>query len=271
MPEIGVCIEPFFSHLDYEDRIRKVHDLGFRVYEFWFHNKRFDGTGLVDELKDFDRIAELNDEYGLTTADFVFNHPDGGIAASLINRKDRNRLLEGLEELIPYAKKIKCTRFISGSGNVVQGLSREEAVANMTEALLQVAKICEKDDITLLLEPFNTRVDHPDYFLDDPELGVSILKNVNHKNVKMLYDIYHMQIMTGNITAFVRENIDYIGHFHIAGVPGRHEPKDAELNYSFILQEIDKTGYRGFVGLEYWPLLGHEESLRQTRDLFKVS
>jgi hydroxypyruvate isomerase len=85
----------------------------------------------------------------------------------------------------------------------------------------------------------------------------------------MLFDIYHMQIMAGNVTAFIRENIQYIGHFHVAGVPGRHEPASGELNYRYIVGEIDGTGYDGYIGLEYWPTVGHEESLRQTLEYFK--
>jgi len=269
MANIGVCIEPFFSDMDYQDRLEQVHNLGFKNYEFWFHNKRFDGSNLIDETKDFELLAELNEKYGLTCTDFVFNHPDGGIVGAMIDKNDRNLILDSLEEMIELARKINCKAFISGAGNKISGLTREEAVGNMIETLSEAAKICEKDDITLLLEPFNSRVDHPDYFLDDPFTCIEVLKAVNHKNAKMLYDIYHMQIMSGNVTAFIREHIEYIGHFHVAGVPGRHEPKDCELNYAFILSEIDKLGYQRYVGLEYWPTLAPAESLRQTREFLK--
>ncbi len=268
MVEIAACIEPFFSDLDYDRRIEKIHRLGFKAYEFWFHDKRYDGKSLIDEPKDFDRIAELNDRYGLKSSDFVYNHPDGGIKAALIDRKDRNKLLENLEIMIGFAKKIGCSRFISAAGNRVPGLKPEEAVENMIESLSEMMKICERENITLLLEPFNTKVDHPDYFLDDPHLCIDVLKKVNSKNAKMLFDIYHMQIMSGNILAFVRENIKYIGHFHIAGVPGRHEPAECELNYRYIMDEISNMGYDGYAGLEYWPTIDHGESLRQTLKYF---
>lgn len=270
MANIGACIEIFFSDLDYDKRIEKIHKLGFRSYEFWFHDKRFDGTGLIDEPKDFDMIAELNDKYSLTTTDFVFNHPDGGIIGALIDKNDRNKILDSIEEMISLAKKIDCKKLISASGNRVKNISDEEAVENMVETLSEAVKLFEKEDITLILEPFNTKVDHPDYFLDDPYLALKVLKEVDHRNVRMLFDIYHMQIMMGNVTAFIKENIRYIGHFHIAGVPGRHEPADNELNYKFIINEIDKTGYNGSIGLEYWPSMDHEDSLRQTMELFNT-
>ena len=269
MAKIGACIELFFADLEYRKRIEKIAALGFKSYEFSFHDKRFDGKKLIDEPKDFGMIKELNARYGLVTTDFVFNHPDGGVVASLIDKKDRNKILDNIEEVIGYAKKIGCKRLISGSGNMVAGLKKEKAIENMIETLSRAAGVCEKHDVTIILEPFNTKVDHPDYFLDDPETALHVLKRVNHKNVRMLFDIYHMQIMAGNVTAFIKENIQYIGHFHVAGVPGRHEPASGELNYRYIVGEIDGTGYDGYIGLEYWPTVGHEESLRQTLEYFK--
>ncbi len=138
----------------------------------------------------------------------------------------------------------------------------------MVEGLKLLMEICEKESITILLEPFNTRVDHPDYFLDDPFLSVDIVKKVGSQNLKILYDIYHMQIMSGNLLGFISENIGYIGHFHIAGVPGRHEPYKGELNYRYIVDEIDRMWYKGFFGLEYWPSLDDEDSLRRTLEYF---
>ena len=268
MARIGVCMETFFTDMNYEDRIKRIYELGFTNYEFWFHDKRFDGSNLINEDKNFERIAELNDLYGLTCTDFVFNHPEGGIAAGLIDKKDQNLILEGIERTIEKAKIIHCSGLITTSGNKISNLSGEEAVCNMTETLIKIAPVCEKSGITLLLELFNTKVDHPDYFLDDPETCIDILKAVNSPNVKMLFDIYHVQIMSGNIIDFLRRNIQYIGHFHIAGVPGRHEPDKCELNYAFIINEIDRLGYKGYAGLEYWPTVDSYLSLTGTKNYF---
>jgi hydroxypyruvate isomerase len=155
--------------------------------------------------------------------------------------------------------------FISGSGNKIPGLRPAEAVENMVESLKACVPILNKHGATLLLEPWNTRVDHPNNFLDDPRLSVEVLKKVGSPAVKLLYDIYHMQIMAGDLTAFIRENLAYIGHFHAAGVPGRHEPDSGELSYPFILKELDRLGYNGCVGLEYWPTMDHAVSLKRTK------
>ena len=270
MAKLCVCIETFFTDLPYADRIRKVAELGFSAYEFWFHDQRFDGAGFTPEMKDFDRIAELNARYHLTTSDFVFNHPDGGVVASLIDKRDRPRLLDRIEEFISLAKKVGCRSLISGSGNRIPGLSREESLESMVDGLSALGAVCARHDITLIVEPFNTRVDHPGYFLDDPETCVDVLKKVNDPHVKMLFDIYHMQIMHGNIVAFLREHIGHVGHFHIAAVPGRHEPDTGELDYPFILGEIDRLGYRGYFGLEYWPTTDSAASLRRTLQHFSA-
>ena len=265
MAKLSVCIETFFSDLPYEDRLRRIAKLGFKAYEFWFPDKRFDGGALIPETKDFGKIAELNKELGLTATDFAFNHPDGGVVASLIDKRDRQKLLDTIEGTIAAAKKIGCKALISGSGNKVPGLRREEALDSMAEGLGRLAPICERNGITLILEAFNSRVNHPDYFLDDPQTCIDVIKKVGSPSVKMLYDIYHMQIMDGNILDFVKANLSYIGHFHAAGVPGRHEPVRCELDYPYILGEIDRMGYKGYFGLEYWPTLEPGKSLEGTK------
>ena len=264
MPNLSACIETFFTDQPYPERIRRVAELGFSAYEFWFHDKRFDGKRLSAEEKNFDEIAELNQKHKLTTAAFVFNHPDGGVRASLIDARDRPRLLDRIESIIGLARKVGCRSLISGSGNRVAGLSREQALDNMTETLSALGAVCARHDVTIVVEPFNTRVDHPDCFLDDPVTCVEVLRRVDNPHIKMLFDIYHMQIMHGDIVAFLRAHIGLIGHFHIAAVPGRHEPELGELQYPFILAEIDRLGFERFCGLEYFPTMDHTESLRQT-------
>jgi hydroxypyruvate isomerase len=265
MAKLGVCIETFFTDLPYSERIRRAAECGYKAYEFWFPEKRFDGKDLFEEEKDLDRFAELNAALGLTTTDFVLNHSAGGVVASLVDRKDRSRILEAVDRVAGLAKKVGCRNLISGSGNTIPGQKREEAVENMVEGLAAAGKALAKHGITILLEPWNSKVDHPGNFLDDPSLAVEVLKKVNLPNVKLLYDIYHNQIMAGDVVSFIRQNISYIGHFHVAGVPGRHEPDPCELNYTFILQEIDRLGYTGHIGLEYWPTMDHAKSLTGTR------
>jgi hydroxypyruvate isomerase len=265
MVDLGVCIETFFPGASFEEKLAAIKKLGYTTYEFWFHNKRFTGSDLVDEMKDFAAIAELNAKYGLRTNDFVLNHPDGGIVAALINREDTQKIVDALPQMIQLAQQIGCKKFISGSGNVIKGQTHKDAVAAMVESLKVIGPICAEAGMEIILEPFNSRVDHPDYFLDNPQVAVDVVKKVGLDNVKILFDIYHMQIMYGNILDFVKENLQYIGHFHIAGVPGRHEPIDNEMNYPYIIKAITEMGYTGAFGLEYFPLLESKRSLKMTR------
>ena len=264
MRDVGICIEPFYQGMAFEQKLERIKALGFNSYEFWFHDKNFTGDSLIDEMKDFSKIAELNASLGLRTNDFVLNHPDGGIIAALINRNDKQKILDKLKYMIDLANQIDCKRFISGSGNKIQGLSQKDAVDAMIDALGAIGAVCKEHGMKIILEPFNSRVDHPDYFLDNPQVAVDVVEAVDNEHVKILFDIYHMQIMYGNILDFVRANLKYIGHFHIAGVPGRHEPIHNELNYSFILDTIDAMGYKGSYGLEYWPTMDSDESLKRT-------
>lgn len=265
MAKLGVCIETFFTDLPYAERIRRVAACGYKAYEFWFPEKRFDGKALFDEPKNLDEIAELNAKLGLTVTDFVFNHSAGAVLASLIDRKDLPKMLEAVDGYAAMAKKLGCRSLVSGSGDATPGQKREEAVQVMVDSLTAVGKAFSAHGITILLEPWNSKVDHPGTFLDDPVLSVEVLKKVNLPNVKLLYDIYHNQIMAGDVVSFIRKNIGYISHFHVAGVPGRHEPSPCELDYSFILRAIDTAGYTGAVGLEYWPTKDHVQSLKEAR------
>jgi len=109
-------------------------------------------------------------------------------------------------------------------------------------------------------------VDHPGYFLDSAKEEAKIIREINHPNVRLLYDIYHMQIMEGSIISTIEKNIDIIGHFHAAGVPGRGELYLGELNYPCIIKRIDELGYDGYIGLEYFPSIDSEASLRRIKE-----
>lgn len=134
---------------------------------------------------------------------------------------------------------------------------------------MELDDIAKESDIILNLEPLNVIVDHRGYFLRNSSMGFNILKAINSKNIKILYDIYHMQIMEDNIIRNIEENVDLIGHIHIADVSGRHEPRTGELNFSNILRALEKIGYNGYIGFEYIPLNNTEASLESVKSIFK--
>jgi hydroxypyruvate isomerase len=139
------------------------------------------------------------------------------------------------------------------SGNR-KGMSDEEGLANCAEGIKQVVGLAEKKNVMLIMELLNSKVDHADYMCDRTPWGVKLVKAVGSPNFKLLYDIYHMQIMEGDVIRTIQDNHQYIGHYHTGGNPGRHEIDETqELNYPAIVKAILDTGYDGYLGQEYIP------------------
>jgi hydroxypyruvate isomerase len=181
--------------------------------------------------------------------------PGGGKLTDACNNKDLHALIEQqFKENIPRAAAEGITTVITFSGNR-RGMSDEQAWDNCTQILKKVTPIAEDKGVTICMELLNSKVNHPDYQCDKTAWGVELCKRVNSPRFKLLYDIYHMQIMEGDIIRTVKQNIQYIAHFHTAGNPGRHEPDETqELNYVPIMQAILDTGYKGYVTHEYSPV-----------------
>lgn len=263
MPRVDVCIETMFTDQPLVERAKRVYDAGFDAIEFWFYD--MGGDRKIGELASFCRSKDI------LINDIVANSPDGSIGGSLTDPADRPKYLARLKETIRVAKDIGCKKIITCTGNSRPGVTLTEHRRSVRDSLRAAADIAEKERITLLLEPLNSLVDHPGYFLDSVGEGAGLCGAVWSPNLKLLFDVYHMQIMQGNILSRIEEHIDVIGHFHAAGVPGRHELDDGELNYPEIMRRIDALGYKGCFGLEYWPALEPGESLKRMRTLTRVS
>ncbi len=168
--------------------------------------------------------------------------------------------------MIAYAESVNCSKAITCTGNLQPGVTRAQMRATLEKALGEAAKIAAKHNFTLLLESLNTHVDHAGYYLDSSTEGAEIVRAIDSPNLRLLYDVYHMQIMEGNLLANIERELDVIGHFHSAGVPGRHEHFCCEVNYPELLTRLDKWGYAGCFGLEYFPAMDdHDASLRDVR------
>jgi hydroxypyruvate isomerase len=181
--------------------------------------------------------------------------------------EDHAGYFEQIEKMIAFAQAVGCKQGIVLSGLSDPALSENQMRDNLTKALAQATEMAQAAGITLLLEPLNSRVDHAGYYLDTTEKAIPILREINSENLKMLYDVYHMQIMEGNLLATIENNIDIIGHFHAAGVPGRAEMFDTEINYPAIVEKLESLNYQGNFGLEYFPqITDHSESLKRISD-----
>lgn len=185
----------------------------------------------------------------------------------LNRRENRQRIVTELHENIALAAAWNIPNLICFSGNRTD-TPEAQALEATAETLASVAQKAQDAGVTLVLELLNSKIDHPGYQCDHTAWGVQVCEAVNSPAVKLLYDIYHMQVMEGDIIRTIRENHARIGHYHTAGVPGRHEIDDSqELNYPAIMRAIAATGYTGCVAQEFIPTRDPVQSLRQAFDL----
>ncbi len=268
MAKIGVCLEMVFTDLPYDKRIAEIAKTGFDTVEFWFHDATFDGADCATTgAKDAAVLAQVCHENGVSISNMVVNAPDGSFGGAPVDANDLNKYIERLHEVIAFSKSLGINKGITCSGNLVPGLSRVQMRANLERAWGEAASIAAKEDYTLVVEPLNTYVNHPGYYLDSSSEAAEIIRSVNNRNFRLLYDAYHMQIMEGNVISNIEANMDIIGHFHAASVPGRNELMHGELNYRHIIERIDSLGYNGVFGLEYSPSIpSSAESLVSIRE-----
>jgi len=211
---------------------------------------------------------ELPRRHGLIC---TMGYAGGGEIAEALNRTEHHAAIEaGFRVNIPLAAKAGVPSVITFSGNR-RGMTDEEGARNTVVGLNRVKKIAEDNGITICLELLNSKVNHPDYMADHTAWGVRVMEEVNSPNVKLLYDVYHMQIMEGDLIATIRTNIAWIGHFHTGGVPGRHELDNTqEVQWDGVMRAIAATEFRGYVAHEFLPLQDPLTSLRAAADLCDV-
>jgi len=223
--------------------------------------KAIAGMGLdaIDLLEEPDwAIAR---DHGLTCS--MAYAGGGSIRDGLNVTANHDAIVRNFERLIPRAATMRVPNVITFFGNRL-GMSDEAAIANCVTGLNRVKKIAEDSGVTICVELLNSKVNHPDYQGDRTSFGAAIVKAVGSPRVKLLYDIYHMQIMEGDVIHTIRDNKDAIGHFHTGGVPGRHELDDTqELNWAAVCRAIVDTGFRGYLAHEFVPTRDPLTSLRE--------
>jgi hydroxypyruvate isomerase len=191
---------------------------------------------------------------GLTVSMGYASHREKFIATGFNDPANHAMLVAELQTAIPLAANARVPSVIAMFGNRVPGIDEATAINNCIAGLSQIAPLAEKHGVTVCVELLNSKIDHPGYQGDHTAFGVAVMKGLNSPGVKLLYDIYHMQIMEGDVIRNVRDNIHWIGHFHTGGVPGRHEINGSqELNYHAIAAAIADLNYTGFVAHEFVP------------------
>jgi hydroxypyruvate isomerase len=237
----------FFSAIpDPETLVAAVAEIGFDGIEIW---------GRDDNFKNW---LALPQKYNVPLCNMV------GHWAEMIREECHAEAEKQLRESIDIAADNNIGGLICFSGNRVPGQSIEAALDTIVNGFRRVTAYAEEKNVTLQLELLNSRVDHVGYFCDRTEVGVEICRRVGSPRLRLLYDIYHMQIMEGDVIRTIRNNIEWIGHFHTAGNPGRNELNHSqELNYGAIAKAIREIGFTGFVGHEFAPLGDAVSGLRE--------
>lgn len=197
----------------------------------------------------------------------------GGTIPDALNRKENHDRIEKLmHEGIDTCAAYGAPNLITFSGNR-NGMSDAEGADNCVLFLNKVKAHAEDKGVNICMELLNSKVNHKDYMNDHTAWGVDVCKRVNSPRVKLLYDIYHLQIMEGDIVRTIRDNFQYLAHFHTGGNPGRHEINESqELNYHFVAKAIADLGYTGYVAHEYSPAQGNDplKSLNEAMQIFEV-
>jgi len=211
---------------------------------------------------------EIPRRYGLICA---MGYAGGGEIAEALNRVENHAAIEqAFRANIPRAAKAAVPNVITFSGNR-GGLSDEDGARNTIAGLKRVKKIAEDHGVTICMELLNSKRDHPDYMCDHTAWGMRVMQEVNSPNVKLLFDLYHMQIMEGDLIETIRRNIQRIGHFHTGGVPGRHELDGTqEVQWDGVMRAIADTGFNGYVAHEFLPTVDPLVSLRRAVELCDV-
>ena len=247
----SICYPLFMpKEMSLETLVQTAAQLGYAAIELW------------SPPTDLAEIVELAHKHGLAVASMSGHNslPDG-----LNKRSNHDRIEEELKHSIDLAAKHGIPGLICFSGNRQPHQSEIEAIEACADGLRRIAPYAEKKGINLNLELLNSKVDHPGYQCDHTSWGVAVCERVNSPRVKLLYDIYHMAIMEGDLIRTIRNNIKWIGHFHTAGNPGRNDLDDTqELNYTGICRAIAATGYELYVGHEFRPKGDPIESLKTT-------
>jgi hydroxypyruvate isomerase len=239
-----------YGRIPLDDLCKAAKDIGYSAID------------LLDE-KDW----ETPKKYGLTCA---MANGFGSIPVGFNTIANHDKLVADATAMIPRAAAAGVPNIVCFSGNR-RGISDSEGLANCITGLKRIAPVAEQYGVTLCLELLNSKVDHKDYQADHTAWGAQVVEGVGSPRVKLLYDIYHMQIMEGDVIRTIRDNFRHIAHFHTGGVPGRNEIDDTqELNYRRVMEAIADLGFGGYVAQEFVPKRDPLTSMKQAFEICNV-
>src|ERR1700690_443200 len=249
---LSIMLWTIYRNLPFEQRLEKVAEAGYNAVELVGEFKKWSDA-------DFVAFNRKKRELGITF------DATSGVDRSLTDPRERDAFLSDVDGILASAEKLECPAIIVLSGNKVPELSRAAQHESCVEGLKCAADAAAKKNITILLENIDPE-ENPKYFLTSVNEGFEIISEVNHPNVKFLYDFYHEQISEGNLIEKLEKNIEKVGLVHIADVPGRHEPGTGEINYANVFRKLVALGYKNRAAMEFLPTADPVASLRAARE-----
>lgn len=249
---LSACIEWLFSqeHPDVAQRVYAAKRLGFSHVEFHLWRD-----------KPLPALAKALEETGVQLSSFVVEP-----RRSLVDPAQHDEFLTALQESLATALTLGSPPLVIASGFSREGVDVDEQKAQMLSVLRKAANLAQEAGIMLLLEPLNTRIDHPGMFLNSTEVGLDIVEEIGSPYLKLLFDVYHSTVMGESLTVVLAGRMHLVGHVQIAQAPGRDEPDAAASDWTSTLRTLRTLGYCGAVGLEYKPSLPIAESVAKVCD-----
>ncbi len=264
--KLSVRVEALFPGMPLEKQIHKVSEAGYAAFEFgdW-------------RAADAMALGKLKNRLGLDCACIVGNRSVNPKGMGLCDPAEREGFLAEIRASAEAANRFDTRRIVVLTGFRSARLPSEQQRASVVEGLKRAHDIVARRGVTMLLEPINTVApveplnpkgdNHHAYFLDRPAEAFAIVREVGSPNLRVLYDVYHAQLMEGNLMETIRRNVGLIGHIHIGDVPGRHEPGTGEIHFGNVFRAIRESGFAGYVAMEYVPLRDAVETLREVKPM----
>ena len=259
----AICVEPLYPGLETEEKIARVAAAGFRHVEFW---------GWRD--KNIPAVRAACSEHDVRVVNFSCHR-----AGSLVAKETHSDLFADAQDAVTTARALDCqtlmllTNALNSDGSVANEFAEISDEIKLKSTVAASRELISRvpEDITLVLEPLNTLVDHPGYYLADIDTASTIVREVGSARFKILCDLYHFGIMGADLRKIVKDHLSEIGHFHIADLPGRHEPGSGTVDWAAILRLIQDQGYTGCIGFEYFPNGDSDASLETVHKLWESS
>lgn len=215
---------------------------------------------------DIDRVKKLARSLRLGM-DTISSTPSwGSMPISMVDPAQRDNLLKEVDKNLVFARKLDIPLALLMTGNAIAGKTYKDQWDSLVEGCKRCGDLAAKAKITLIVEPLNTKVNHKGYFLGTCVEGLRLMKEVDHPHIRLLFDIYHEQVETGNVIRTIKEAAPYTKVFHIADNPGRNDPGTGEMNYENIYKAVKESGYSGYMTMEYLPLGDPVKSLAKAVD-----